>query len=135
MSNSDLEEVPFTNWFDSESDLPEILSVNSTLELGVNVSSHSANTIHVRALEVEDSSAMGSVPNKGNLVGHAPLEETESCKEMNFLETPIPTPPQSKSPLHFSFHRGWAIGRGRGMGREGLKSSTVPGYHGYFDTC
>jgi len=39
MSNSDQEEVPFTNWFDSESDFPEISSVNSTLELGVIVNS------------------------------------------------------------------------------------------------
>jgi len=43
MSNSDLEEMPLTNWFDSESDFPEISSVNSTLELGVNVSSNRGN--------------------------------------------------------------------------------------------
>jgi len=49
MSNSDLEEVSLTNWFDSESDFPEISSVNSTLELGVNVSSPSANSIHDQA--------------------------------------------------------------------------------------
>jgi len=39
MSNNDLEEVPHTGWFDSESDLPGISSVDSTLELGVIVSS------------------------------------------------------------------------------------------------
>jgi len=92
MSNSDLEEVPLTNWLDSESDFPETSSMNSTLELGITVSSPSANTIHVRALEFEDSSAMGSAPNKGNPVGHALLEETESCKGVNFLDTPIHTP-------------------------------------------
>jgi len=91
--------------------------VNSTLELGVNSELPSANTVHVRALEVEDSSAMGSAPNKDNLVCHAPLEETESCKGLKFLDTPIHTPPQSKSPLPFSCNRGWAIGRRRGMGR------------------
>jgi len=62
MSDSDLEEVPLTNWFDSKSDLPGISSVDSTLELGVNVRSHSANPIHVWALGIEDSSAMGSAP-------------------------------------------------------------------------
>jgi len=46
MSNSDLEEVPFTNWFDSESDFPEISSVNFTLKLGVKVSPPSANQHH-----------------------------------------------------------------------------------------
>jgi len=63
MSKSDLEEVPLTNWFDSESDCPEISLVNSTLELGVNVSSPSASFTHVRAVEVEDSSAMDLAPN------------------------------------------------------------------------
>jgi len=125
MSNCDQEEVPLTNWFDSESDFPEISSVNSTLELGVIVSSPSVNAIQVKALEVEDSSAMGPAPNKGNPVGHAPLEGTESCKGVNFLDTLIHTPPQSKSLSSFSCHRGWIMGRGRGVGREGLKSSTL----------
>jgi len=99
MSNSDLEEVLHKKWFDSESDLPGISSVDSTLELGVILSSPSANHIHVRALKVEDSSAMGSAPNKGNPVGNAPLEKTESCKGVNFLDTPNHTPPQ-ESPWH-----------------------------------
>jgi len=77
MSDSDLKEVPLTNWFKSESNFPEIYSVNSTLELGVNVSSPSANPIHVQALGTKNSSAMGSAPNKGNPVGHFPLEVQE----------------------------------------------------------
>jgi len=92
MSDSDLEEPPHTGWFDSESDLPGISSVYSTIELGVIVSSPSASHIHVRALDYEESSAMGSAPNKGNLVGHAPLEKTESCKGVNFLDTLFHTP-------------------------------------------
>jgi len=32
---TDLEEVPLTNWFDSESDFPEISSVNTTPNQGV----------------------------------------------------------------------------------------------------
>jgi len=106
MSDRDQEEVPLTNWFDSESNLPEISSVNSTPELGLNVRSPSANTIHVRAVEVEDSSAMGSAPNKGNPVGHAPLEETGPYKGVNLLDTPNHTPLRSKSQLPFSCHRG-----------------------------
>jgi len=76
MSDSDLEEVSLTNWFDSESNFPEISSVNSTRELGVIVSSPSANLIHIQALGTEDINEMGLAPNKGNPVGHAPLEET-----------------------------------------------------------
>jgi len=53
MSDSDLEEVPLTNWFDSESNFPEIRSqssVNSTIELGINVSSPSAIPLMFRPL-------------------------------------------------------------------------------------
>jgi len=98
MSDDDLEEVPLTNWFYSESNFPEISSVNSTLELGVNVSSPSANTNHDQALGTEDSSAMGSAPSKGNPVGNAPLEATESYKGVNLLDT------QSIHPLEVSPH-------------------------------
>jgi len=101
MSNSDLEDVPHTGWFDSESDFPEISSLDSTLELRVNVSYPSANPIHVRAPRIEDSSAVGSVRNKGSPVGHAALEETESYKGVNLINTPIHTPPQSKSQFTF----------------------------------
>jgi len=55
MSDADLEEVPLTNWFDSESDFPEISSVNSTPHLGVNVISPSANIHYIdQALGTED---------------------------------------------------------------------------------
>jgi len=46
MSDIDLEEVPPTNCFDSESDFPEISSVNTTPHQGVNVSPLSVNTHH-----------------------------------------------------------------------------------------
>jgi len=46
MSDIDLDEVPLTNWFDSESDFPEISSVNFTLNPGVNVIFPSANIHH-----------------------------------------------------------------------------------------
>jgi len=117
MSDSDLEEPLNTgwfHWFDSESDLPGILSVDSTIEQGVIVSSPSVDQIHVRALDFEESNAMGTAPNNGNPVGHVPLGETESCKGENFLDTPIHTPPQSKSRLSFPCHRGWAMCKGYG---------------------
>jgi len=125
MSDSDREELPHIGWFNSESGLPGISSVDSTLEQEVIVSSSSANQTNVRAIYFEDSSAMGSAPNMGNPVGHVPMEETDSCKWENFLDTPIHTPPQSKSQSSFPCHRGWAICKGRGMGREGTKSSTA----------
>jgi len=91
----------------------------------INVSSHSANTQHVWALEFKDSSAMDSVPNKGISVGNAPLEEKGPDKEEDLLDSPIHIPPQSKSPSAFSCHRGWLMGRGRGIRREGAEKSII----------
>jgi len=130
MSDSDLEELPNNGWFDSESDLPGISSVDSTIEQGVIVSSLSANQIHVRAVDFGDSSATGPVLNKGTPVGHVPLEGTDSSKEENFLDTPIHTPSQSKSPSPVPFHRGWSMGRGRGVGRKGGAKSSAYIYMG-----
>jgi len=49
MSDID-QEGPFNNeWFDSEANLPGMLSVDSTTTMGVNVSTPSAN-IHIRAI-------------------------------------------------------------------------------------
>jgi len=63
MSDSDLEELPNNGWFDSESDLPEISSVDSTLATGVIVSSPTADHIQARALDFGDSNATGPAPN------------------------------------------------------------------------
>jgi len=97
--------------------------VNTAPNQGVNVSSPSADTHHDWALENEDSSAMDSAPNKGNPAGNVPLEEEGPNKGDDLLDSPIHTPPQSKSPSHFSCQRGWAMGRGRRMRREGEKKS------------
>jgi len=72
MSDSDHEELLKNEWFDSESDLPGISSVDSTLAMGVNVSSPSANK-HIRALEIGDSNTTGPAPNTGIPVGYVPL--------------------------------------------------------------
>jgi len=100
-------------------DLPGISSVDSSQELGVIVSPPSADQIHVRALDFGDSSSTGPAPNKGTPVGHLPLEATESSKGENFLDTPIHTPLQSKSPSPVPFHHGWAMGRRRGWDERG----------------
>jgi len=75
MSDHDLKEVPFNNWYDSKSEFPEMLSVNTTPNHGVNVTSPSVDTHHDWAPENEDSSAMDSAPNMGNSAGNVPLEE------------------------------------------------------------
>jgi len=62
MTDNDLEGAPFNEWFDSEADLPDISSVNTTPYMGVNVSSLSANTHHAWAQENEVSSATDSAP-------------------------------------------------------------------------
>jgi len=124
MSDSDLKEPPNTGWFDSKSEFPGISSVDSTLAIGVNVSSLFADHIQVRALDFGDSSVTSPAPNVGIPVGHVQLGGTGSSKGESFLDTPIHTSPQSKSPSPVPFHQGWSMGKGRGMGREGPKSST-----------
>jgi len=99
MSDDDLEGAPFNEWFDSEADLPNISSVSIILYMGVNVSSPSANTQHVKALEFKDSSAMNSAPNKGNSVGDTPLEEKGPDKGDDLLDSSIHTP-LTASPHH-----------------------------------
>jgi len=121
MSDNDQEDAPLTNWFDSESDFPEMSSVNTTPHLGVNVSPPSVNNPHDWALENEDNSAMDSAPNKGNSAGKVLLEEAGPNKRGDLLDTPIHTPPQSKSPSPFSCHSTWGMGRGRGMRQERKK--------------
>jgi len=114
-----MSEIDDQGWFDSESKLPGISSVDSTLAMGVNVSFPSADNIQgVRALEIGNSSATGPAPNTGLLVGHVPHEGAESSKGENFLDTTHPTPPKSKSLSPIPFHRGWAMGGGRGVGQE-----------------
>jgi len=103
MSDTDSEEVPLTNWLDSESHFPEISSVISTINAGVNVISPSANVHHKQTLGIEDSNATGSASNSGNLVGHVLLEETGSDEEGNLLKALTHTPPQSKPLSHFFF--------------------------------
>jgi len=100
MSDSDLvlEEPPNNGWFDSESDLPGISWVDSTIEQGVIVSSPSASQIQTRSLDFGDSSATSPAPNKGTPVGHVPLDGAESSNRKSFLDTPIHTLPQSESP-------------------------------------
>jgi len=58
MSDSDQEELLNNGWFDSESNLTRISSVDSTLAMSVNVSSPSADQIQVRALDFGDSSSL-----------------------------------------------------------------------------
>jgi len=126
MSEVDQDKLPEPGWFDSESELTGISSVDPTIELGVNMSFPSADfEQEVRALIIENSSATGPATNTGILVGNGPQERTESRKGENFLDTPNHTPSQCKSPSRILFHRGWSMGRGKGVGREGGKISKV----------
>jgi len=125
MSDSELEDVLVLNWFDSESDLPKISLINSTLHLGVNVGQTSVNKQHIWALRDKDSNAADSTPNTGTLAGNALLEETGPNTRGCLLGTLIPTPPQSKSTSPFSSHCTKGIGRGRGIRKEGEKNSIV----------
>jgi len=125
MSDIELKDVPIINWFDSESYLPEISSINSTPHLGLNVGQTSVNTLHNWALGVDDSNAADSAPIWGTLAGNALLKETGPNTRGCLLGTPIPTPPQSKSTSPFVSHCNNDIGRVRGIRREGEKNSSL----------
>jgi len=125
LSDNDQEEVPLTNWFDSESDFPEISSVNTTPRPGVNVSPLFVNTHHDWALENEDSSTMHSATNKGNSAGNVPLDEIRPHTRGDLLDTPAHTPLQSKSPTIFLTHCVLAMGRRKEMKREGEKKFII----------
>jgi len=125
MSDSDQEYSLLPGWLELESDLPWNSSVDSTLELGINVSSFSANQTQTRAVVHGDSNIAGPASNRGTSVGYVPLEGTRPDKVEEFLESPTQTTARSKSPTHLSCHRSWAMGRGRGLRRERAKNSTV----------
>jgi len=95
MSDSDIEEPPNNGWFNSESKLPRISSVDSTQTLGVIVSSPFGNW-YIGALDFGDSSATGPAPKRGIPVGNVPLEETGPGNGENFLDALTHTHPQSK---------------------------------------
>jgi len=124
MSDID-QEGPLNNeWFNSESNLSGISSVDSTATMGVSVSAPSASC-HIKALEIGNSNTTGPAPNTGMPAGYAPQVGTGPNKGESFLDTLHPNPPRSKSPSPISFHCGYAMGRGRGMGREGGKGSST----------
>jgi len=108
MSEIDHDELPDHGWFDSESELPRISSVDSTLANCVNVSFPSADHIReVRALEIRNRSATGPAPNTGILVGHGPQEWAESRREFSRYLNPYSpskqvtfTDPVSPSVVH-----------------------------------
>jgi len=93
---------------------------------GVNVSVLSANQTQTGALVHRDSSKAGPASKRGTSVGNAPLEGTGPDKGEEFsVESPTQATPQSKSTPLLLCHRSWAMGRGRGVRREGAKNSTI----------
>jgi len=116
MSEVDPDVLPEHEWFDSESELPGILSVDPAVELGVNMSSHSPNFMQkARVLVTGNSNTTASASYQSCTMGHVPLSGTEPDKGENFLDAPKPSPPQSKLLSPIPFHRGWPIGRVRGI--------------------
>jgi len=123
MSDTDQEGSHPTGCSDSESEPPGFSSVDSANIQGVNLCSPSVNQTNDRAFfKCWDTPSIESAPYKGNPAGHVRLEGAESCKGQEILESRTHTNPQSKSPLILSCHRGWAMGKGRGMRREGQKT-------------
>jgi len=79
MSDSELEDVPVVNWFDSESDFPEMSPVNITPHQGINVGQTTVNTPNSWALKYEDSETMQNISGSNTgltLAGNVLPEET-----------------------------------------------------------
>jgi len=122
MSDSDSLSCPRRS--DSESEPPGKSSVDSTLQLGVNVCAHAVDLIQAGPFsKIGKNFSTRSAHYQGNRAGHVPLEEAESCKGEELLETPTLTQPQRNTLPTLSCHHGWAMGRGRGRPRVGAKIS------------
>jgi len=120
MSDTDFEDLRHVVCSDSESE-PSVRSLaNSTQKLCVNVCAASADLIQeIAGGDCLNLLSPQSAQYKGIPPGHVPTEEAESCKGGKFLETPTHTNTLRNTPLTLSCHRGWAMGRGRGMRAEG----------------
>jgi len=90
----DLDELPEHRWFDSESELPGISSVDPAIELWENVSFPPASLMQeARAIVTGISNTTASARYQGCTMGHVPLLRTEPDKRENFIDTPNPSPP------------------------------------------
>jgi len=99
---------------------------NSNQRIGVNVCPHSVDpNPEPSSSNIGYSPPTRSVHYKGNRSGHVPVEEAESCKGEEFLESPTLTTPQRNTPPNLSCHHGWAMGRGRGLSLGGVKNSSL----------
>jgi len=96
MSDSELQEMPVINWFDSETDLPDISTINLTPNLGVNVGEISVTTQNTMAVGIEDDSVAGLVSNRDNQADDALFGEAGPDTRGEFLTTSITTTPKSK---------------------------------------
>jgi len=130
MSDFESEELTQPGCSDSESEQPgKSSSDQNQRKLCVNVCTHSADLV-VQSLipsmgEIRFNPFTRSAHYKGNWGSHVPPEEEESCKGEELLETPTLTTPRRNTPSTFSCHRGWAMGRERGVQLEGVKISTI----------
>jgi len=107
VSDIELEDVPIRNWFDSESDLPEIIFISLSTNLGINVGKFSVPTQDSLATGVEDDSLADLGLSKGNQIGDVLSEKKRSDTRDDLQPIPILTTPHSKSPPHFLCHRTW----------------------------
>jgi len=126
MSDTDFKDLQHVVCSDSESERSVRSLANSTPKVGVNVCATSADYTRKRtAGECVSLPSPQSAPYKGNPLGHVPTKEAESCKGGKFLGTRTHTNLLRNTPRTLSCHRGWAMGRGRGVREEGVKISTT----------
>jgi len=104
MSYNDLEESHQDVCSDSESEPTRFSSLDSAKIQGTNVCSPSVNQTRDRAsFKCWEHPSIKSAPYKGNPAGHVPLEEAESCKGEEILES------QPIRPFEASLHRSFCV--------------------------
>jgi len=128
MSDTDPDTLPRPGLSDSGSECPGRSRVESAnQQSGINTCPHSVNTgqILIPAVIIGSITPTRWAHYKGNRGGHVQPEEAGSVKGGQFIKTPTLTSPQINTPPTLSCHRGWAMGRGRGVRLEGTKIATL----------
>jgi len=118
MSDRELEELATNTWFDFESDLTEVSTINISPNQGVKMGEISVTHQNTMAIRIENDGVAGLVSNRDYQADDVPPGEVEPDTRSEFLTASILTTPQSKLTSPLLSHHTWGMARGRGMRRE-----------------
>jgi len=96
MSDSELEKLVANTWFNSESDIAEVSTINTSPNQGVKMGELSITQQNTMAIGIENDGVAGLVSNRDYQVDDAQPGEPEPDTRSEFLAASILTTPQSK---------------------------------------